>query len=212
MTRLTRTSPLIFTCLTCLAVSTVGAAPPSIRLEKVVGGLTHPTNSVTDLSADRMYITEQRGLVRLVKGGEIDSKKSPFLDIRKVVFDQGECGLLGIAFHPKFAENGLLYVDYTSKRPDLKTIIAEFRVSPGATQCEASTERVALTIDQPQANHNGGQLAFGPDGMLYIGMGDGGAANDTAKGHHEPGGNAQDLSTLLGKILRIDVTPRDAYA
>jgi glucose/arabinose dehydrogenase len=204
-------APFAFLVL-LLVTSTLQAAPPAVRLEKVVGGLTHPTNLVSDGSTDRLYVTEQRGLIRLIKDGQIDSKKTPFLDIKSEVFDQGECGLLGLAFHPKFAEKGLFYVDYTSKRPNLKTIIAEFRASPGSLRAEPGSERVVLTIDQPQANHNGGQLQFGPDGMLYIGMGDGGAANDTAKGHHEPGGNAQYLATMLGKILRIDVTPRDAYA
>src|SRR5205807_2096369 len=127
---------------------------------------------------------------------------APYLNIVDRVYYQGECGLLSVAFHPKFASNGLLYVNYTT-RPgkQIKTIVSEFHTTPDAITADKSTERVVISTDQPFANHNGGQLQFGPDGMLYIGMGDGGA-------HDDPGNRAQNLGELLGKMLRIDVTPR----
>jgi glucose/arabinose dehydrogenase len=135
---------------------------------------------------------------------KIGVQKTPYLDIRKQVNFGGECGLLSIAFHPEFASNGLLYVNYTSKGK-LQTVISEFRAQRNARAIDPATERVILRIDQPFSNHNGGQIAFGPDGMLYIGMGDGGSAND-------PQENGQNPRTLLGKILRIDVSPRRGYA
>src|SRR5206468_732511 len=115
---------------------------------------------------------------------------------------QGECGLLGIAFHPEFSKNGLFYVNYTTRKPRLRTIVSEFHVDPVSEHCDVSTERVIISIDQPFANHNGGQIQFGPDGFLYIGMGDGGA-------HDDPYGNAQNPNSLLGKMLRIDVNKRE---
>ena len=137
-----------------------------------------------------------------------DGKKpndTAYLDLRKQVYFEGECGLLSVAFHPQFAGNGLLYLSYTAKKPNLKSFITELRVDPGADRVDLSTERVVLTLDQPYPNHNGGQIGFGPDGYLYAGFGDGGSQRD-------PHGNGQRTDTLLGKILRLDVTPREGYA
>jgi glucose/arabinose dehydrogenase len=122
-----------------------------------------------------------------------------FLDIRdRVQSEATEQGLLGLAFHPNFAENGFFYVDYTAGNP-LHTVISRYSAPQGnSNQADKNSEQVLLEILQPYDNHNGGQLAFGPDGYLYIAMGDGGGAGD-------PQGNGQSLSTLLGKILRIDV-------
>jgi glucose/arabinose dehydrogenase len=117
----------------------------------------------------------------------------------------GERGLLSMVFHPDFGRSRRVYVDYTRRRLlKLETVISEFTLAPGAMRVDAATERILLTIDQPYPNHNGGQLAFGPDGKLYIGMGDGGSAND-------PHDNGQRLDTLLGKILRIDVDAEPPY-
>jgi len=197
-----------FVWLMTLAVATLQPAcarqtpeaPPAIGLEKVAGGLEHPTEVVFD-PAGRMFVVEQHGRIRLVKNGQLDDKPY-FLDIQKSVFDQGECGLLGMALHPDFAKNGLFYVNYTTKKPRLRTIVGEFHVDPQSDHCDAGAERVVIAIDQPYANHNGGQIKFGPDGMLYIGMGDGGS-------HDDPHNASQDVHNLLGKILRIDVNGRD---
>ena len=121
---------------------------------------------------------------------------TPFLDLSSLVSCCGERGLLGLAFHPRYSENGFFFIDYTNGAGD--TVIARYRVSSDPNAADASSGVILLTIPQPFANHNGGQLAFGPDGYLYIGMGDGGSAND-------PMCNGQRDESLLGKILRIDV-------
>lgn len=186
------------------AVPPVGGELPAIALVEFVRGLRNPVFLTHDGTA-RIFIVEQAGIVKLVEPTGV--QKTPYLDIEKQVHSGGECGLLSIAFHPDFATNGRLFANFTNNDDkQLKTIIAEFRVTdPKAKQVDSTTGRVILTIDQPYANHNGGQIAFGPDGMLYIGMGDGGSAND-------PRGHGQNPRSLLGKMLRIDVTPRKGYA
>jgi glucose/arabinose dehydrogenase len=146
----------------------------------------------------RVFIVEQRGAIQIMEHGQLGAIS--FLDIRDRVDSGDEKGLLGIAFHPHYRENGLFYVDYTTQAHGLYTIVSEFRRRT-ATEADAASERVLLKIAQPFDNHNGGQLAFGPDGYVYIGMGDGGAGND-------PHGNGQRTDTLLGKVLRIDVNKR----
>jgi glucose/arabinose dehydrogenase len=181
------------------------AATPAIRLDRFVDGLEHPVDLQLD-PAGRVFIVEQHGRIRLVTNGKLDNRRQPFLDIQDRVFDQGEMGLLGLALHPDFEKNGLFYVNYTVQKPKRKTIVSEFHVDPRATRADAKSERIVITIDQPFPNHNGGQVRFGPDGMLYIGMGDGGK-------HDDPYNNAQDPKSLLGKMLRIDVTAtRNGYA
>jgi glucose/arabinose dehydrogenase len=176
------------------------AAEPAARLVQVAKGLEKPLGVEADGSPGRLYLLEQPGRIRLMQGGRLLTQ--PYLNVVDRVTCQGECGFLGIAFHPDFARNGLFYVDYTAGfKKTLHTVIAEYRAQPGAVTVDPSTERILLTIDQPYANHNGGQLRFGPDGMLYIGMGDGGSAGD-------PGNRAQNPRELLGKILRIDVNDR----
>ncbi|MBA2274630.1 MAG: PQQ-dependent sugar dehydrogenase [Actinobacteria bacterium] len=139
----------------------------------------------------RLFVVEQGGTVRIVEDGRLEP--DPWLDLRDETAPGGEQGLLGLAFHPDYAHNRRLFVNYTDLRGD--TVVAEYRRTPsGGT----AFERVLLTIDQPFANHNGGGLAFGPDGFLYIATGDGGGAGD-------PEDNGQALDTLLGKLLRIDV-------
>lgn len=186
--------------LCCITLTTL-AELPNIRLQPVLRGLERPTSLIHD-GTKRLFITEQTGMIRLVVDGKLQSQ--PYLNIADVIKDGGECGLLSVAFHPKFADNGYFYVNFTAQKPKLRTVIAEFKVDPKATVADSSTGREILSIDQPYSNHNGGQIKFGPDGMLYIGMGDGGAAND-------PQNHAQNLSSLLGKMLRIDVTPRQGY-
>jgi glucose/arabinose dehydrogenase len=148
----------------------------------------------------RLFVVGKRGTIVVLQGGQPPAR--PFLDITDRVGSNGsEQGLLSVAFHPRFAENGQFFVDYTDRNGD--TVIARFQAS-GDT-ADPSSEEVLLRIDQPYANHNGGLVLFGPDGYLYIGMGDGGSGGD-------PQGNGQRLDTLLGKLLRIDVDSGQPYA
>jgi glucose/arabinose dehydrogenase len=142
----------------------------------------------------RLFVVDKRGRVWIVKDGARSSK--PFLDIAAKVSNGSEQGLLGLAFHPDYRDNGRLFVDYTNTSGN--TVVSEWHVSASADTADARSEKVVLTVDQPYANHNGGDVVFGPDGFLYITLGDGGSGGD-------PHGNGQRLDTLLGKILRIDI-------
>jgi glucose/arabinose dehydrogenase len=167
----------------------------AVELEPVTSGLTNPLylTHARDASG-RLFVVEQAGVVRVFAPGATTS--TVFLDISDRVLSGGEQGLLGLTFHPQYPANGRFFVDYTRK-PDGATVVAEYGRStdPGVA---SRAERVLLVIAQPFANHNGGMVEFGPDGFLYIGMGDGGSGND-------PGNRAQNVNELLGKILRIDV-------
>ena len=151
----------------------------------------------------RLFVAEQGGAVYVIDGGSVNS--TPFLDISGNVSGGGEQGLLGLAFHPGYPADPRVFVDYTDPAGD--TIVSSFDVEPGAPDVVVpGSESVVITIDQPYANHNGGAIAFGPDGYLYIALGDGGSGGD-------PQGYGQRLDTLLGKILRIDVDhPSDGRA
>jgi glucose/arabinose dehydrogenase len=171
------------------STTTPGPLPvPDIDLLEV-GELQRPTELTTRPRDDRAFVVEQAGRVIALD----DLSTEPVLDISDRVQDRGnEQGLLGLAFHPT---DDLAYVDYTGDDGD--TVIAEFAVDPRTGVFDEGSERVVMTVDQPYSNHNGGQLVFGPDGLLYIGLGDGGAGGD-------PERRALDLSSRLGKILRID--------
>ena len=170
---------------------------PSIKLESIARGLSTPVGLVhAGDGTGRLFIVEQRGTIRVWEKGSLRSQL--FLNLRNKVLTGGEMGLLGLAFHPKFRTNGRLFVNYNSQEGELRTVIAEFRVGPDGERVDPPTEWAILEIPQPYSNHKGGHLAFGPDGMLYIGTGDGGSGND-------PHNNGQDTGTLLGKMLRIDV-------
>ncbi len=175
------------------------AALPALQLTSSVAGLASPVGleSARDGSG-RLFVLEQAGRIRIIRNGAVTA--APFLDITAKVASGGELGLLGLAFHPAYASNRKFYVDYT--RPlgsQWETVIAEYLASAAnPDQADAASERILLTVAQPFSNHNGGQLAFGPDGFLYIALGDGGSGGD-------PMGNGQNLQALLGKILRIDV-------
>ncbi len=145
--------------------------------------------------SERLFVVEQRGRILLLADGKL--LPEPFLDIRSRVNCCGERGLLSVAFPPDFAQQGLFYVNYT-RAPDNATQVSRFAVSADPNRADPGSEQVLLTIAQPFTNHNGGQLAFGPDGYLYIGMGDGGSGGD-------PDNRAQNPQDLLGKLLRIDV-------
>lgn len=167
---------------------------PEISLALKFSGfrsITHVTHAGD--GSKRLFVTEQRGRVLVVKNGV--RRTTPFLDITKRVSCCGERGLLSIAFPPDYAKKGYFYVNYTDSNGD--TVVSRFRLSGDTDIADPRSEEIVLTIPQPFANHNGGQLAFGPDGYLYIGMGDGGSAGD-------PYRNGQNGGQLLGKLLRID--------
>ena len=171
------------------------------RLEPVVSGLSSPlylTAPPGDLN--RLFIVEQTGAIRIVKDGNL--LPTPFLDLSDRISAGGEQGLLGLAFYPDYANSGRFIVHYTNPAGD--THLSVFQVSVDPDLADAASEQVILTADQPYSNHNGGQVAFGPDGFLYLGLGDGGAGND-------PEGRGQDLSDLLGSILRVDVQSGTTY-
>ncbi len=151
--------------------------------------------------SDRLFIVQRIGRILVWEDGVVLAE--PFLDISERVGCCGERGLLGLAFHPDFADNGLFYVNYTDLNFD--TTVSRFRAEAGAAVALPGSEEIVLTVEQPASNHNGGHLAFGPDGYLYIGLGDGGGAGD-------PGNLAQDRLSLLGKMLRIDVDGGSPYA
>jgi len=175
--------------------------PALYQWTQVLSGIQAPTDikNASDGSG-RLFILEQPGRIRIFKDGQL--LKVPFLDISAQVGNDGsERGLLGLAFHPQFAQNGFFFVNYTDKSGN--THIA--RLTANADTASPDSEKQILFVQQPFPNHNGGALAFGPDGYLYIGLGDGGSAGD-------PYGNAQSGNSLLGKILRIDVDHGDPYA
>jgi glucose/arabinose dehydrogenase len=175
---------------------------PALRLTRV-GNLANPTAMAVRSGDTSLYVTLQGGQVRAIRRGKVVAQ--PVLDLTdRVSQDGGERGLLGIVFSP---DGSLLYVDYTDTTGNVQ--VDELAVR--GTVVDPSTRRTVVTVDHPAPNHNGGQLAFGPDGDLYIGVGDGGGEGDTGPGH-EPGGNGQALDTLDGKILRIDPHPTAAAA
>jgi glucose/arabinose dehydrogenase len=169
----------------------------TLVLVEVVRGLEAPVDvevAPSDTSG-RLYVVEKVGRIRIVEGGEIQAR--PMLDFTDRVSGSNEQGLLGLAFHPSFASNGRLYVNYTDLEGS--THVTELRVdSKDRDRIDVSTARDLIVLAQPYANHNGGHLTFGPDGKLWVGMGDGGAGGD-------PRGAGQDDDTLLGKLVRIDV-------
>jgi glucose/arabinose dehydrogenase len=172
------------------------------RLVEIVSGLNFPlylTAPPADLN--RLFIVEKGGVVRIVKDGTL--LPTPFLDLSAQVSVAGEQGLLGIAFDPDYAATGRIVVHYTDLAGD--TRLSLFQVSSDPDVADPASEIPVLTADQPFENHNGGQVKFGPDGFLYLGLGDGGSSGD-------PGDRGQDLSELLGSILRIDVRSVTPYA
>lgn len=153
-------------------------------------------------ASNRVFVLEQEGRIRVFDNKSSTKSAGVYLDIQNKVSSEGEMGLLGLAFHPNFKQNGYFYVNYTKRKP-LETIIARYKASsPTSNTIDVSTETILMKISQPYDNHNGGKLAFGPDGFLYISLGDGGAWGDQ---HNY----AQNRTSLLGKILRIDVDKTD---
>jgi glucose/arabinose dehydrogenase len=207
---------------TTAGVSAKATAAADIAVETVARDLTAPVGLVPVPGViGKALVLDQTGLITLMDLD--DGTSTPFLDLRDRVVplrpDYDERGLLGLAFHPRFAENGRLFVYYGAPvksagavLADHTNILSEFAVVPPTPDhADPASERVILQFDQPQFNHSGGGLGFGPDGMLYLGTGDGGGQGDASEGHSAQG-NAQDLTKLNGKILRIDVDGKEPYA
>jgi glucose/arabinose dehydrogenase len=172
----------------------------------VVTGLDRPLLLISPPGdTDRFFVIEQPGRIRLLKRGDAPSAHTNFMDITDRVIGIGgigdERGLLGLAFHPDYQNNGIFYVNYVNTSGN--TVVSRF-VRTDADNGDPTTERSVISISQPQSNHNGGWIGFGPDGFLYIGTGDGGGANDAGTGHGSCG-NGQDTDNLLGAMLRLDV-------
>lgn len=217
--------PFLTPPVVCTSDEPVG----SIGLKRVADGFTAPVGmAVPDDGTRRLFIVDQVGRIYIVTASG-QRLMTPFLDVtdrmpeigidfgNNIIFD--ERGLLGLDFHPDYRNNGRFYVFYTVPKRDTddeefdsRSRISEFRVSSGDPNvADPASERVLLEILSPQFNHNGGQLKFGPDGYLYIGVGDGGASNDDGFGHHPELGNGQYKMTLHGKLLRIDVDDGEPY-
>ncbi len=182
-----------------IAADPLGA---EVRLRPVAEGFSAPVQ-VTNAGdgSRRLFVVEQTGTVRVVtRTGRVRS--AAFLDITSLTEASGEQGLLGLAFPPDHATSGRLYVNYTDNAGD--TVVARYRVGDDPNVVDPQTAEVLLTVEQPFGNHNGGGLAFGPDGYLYIALGDGGSSGD-------PNGNGQNVDTLLGSILRVDVSVDRGY-
>lgn len=214
--------------LTALLLASTAAAQDQLPapfteldLEPVADGLISPLFLTSPPDDGRLFVVDQTGTIHVVDE-EGTLLEEPFLDVsdKMVVLREtyDERGLLGMAFHPNYAENGRFFVVYSAplrdEAPQLwnhTSHLSEFQVSgDDSNAADPASERIVMQIDQPQMNHNGGALAFGPDGFLYYSVGDGGDADDTGIGH-PPLGNAQDLTTILGNILRIDVDAGDPY-
>jgi glucose/arabinose dehydrogenase len=187
---------------TDLADAEEAPAMDGVKLKMIASGFTSPVYITAPAGDSRLFIVDQPGVIHIVKNGSLLSR--PFLNIKDRVAYGGERGLLSLAFHPKYSENGFFYVNYT-RRPDGHTHVERYSATPDSDEADPASQKLILMVEQPHANHNGGHIQFGPDGMLYIGMGDGGSAGD-------PHNHGQDRSTLLGDLLRIDVDGGDPYS
>ena len=189
---------LLITLLLSAAVQTAAA---QAEIENAFPNLSF--SAITDLQAppdgtSRLFAVERAGVIRVFENSPTASQTTTFLDISGRVDTGGEGGLLGLAFHPDHAQNGYIYVYYTVDSSPLRSVVARFTTSQDPDVADLSSEQVVLEVEQPYTNHNAGQLQFGPDGYLYVGLGDGGSGGD-------PEDNGQDGSTLLGSMLRLDV-------
>lgn len=197
--------PISFNACRGHGSSSATPAIPQLSLVQTAGGFTHPVH-ITHVGdgSGRLFIVEQGGLIKIIKNGAV--LPTPFLDVSSLLISSaGEQGLLSVAFPPGYADKQYFYIDYTGKQGVGDTVIARYHTTADPDIADPASAQTLLVVVQPFTNHNGGQLAFGPDGYLYIGMGDGGSGGD-------PLNNAQNPLSLLGKILRIDVEPQlDPY-
>jgi glucose/arabinose dehydrogenase len=197
--RPTQATQTVVVTASARATATVSyTVPPdqvSITLERVVNGFDNPLYVTAPPGDSRLFVVEQTGRVRIIANGAV--LQTPFLDLRSRISSGGERGLLSIAFHPSYATNGFFFVNFTDSNGD--TRVERFHVSANANVADAASSTLIIGVAQPYANHNGGLVMFGVDGMLYIGMGDGGSGGD-------PLGHGQNRNSLLGKMLRIDVS------
>ncbi len=204
------TLPLLLSTL--LLTGSALAADLPVATKELTQGLANPlwVGSTPD-NPQRLYVCEQRsGLIRTVDAADGTLGDAPFLRVAGILSSGNEQGLLGLAFHPQYAKNGRLFVYLTAPGGGKagRVEIREYHATPGAATADPEPVRLVLAIDQPEANHNGGWIAFGPDHLLYLGVGDGGGAND----RHGKIGHGQDRSTLLAKMLRIDIDQAQPYA
>lgn len=191
-----------------------------LQLELVAEGFVAPLKLVSPPGDDRLFVIEQTGQIYIISP-DGTRLAEPFLDVSDRMVDVNvgydERGLLGLAFHPAYADNGRFFVYYSAPLRegapadwDNTSHVSEFTVSADPDKADADSELIRLEVDEPQSNHNGGEIGFGPDGYFYVSLGDGGAANDVALGH-PPLGSGQDVSTLLGSVLRLDVSSAEGY-
>ena len=173
----------------------------ALAVEVVASGYNNPLHLTAPLSDPRLFVVEKSGRIRIIEDGQ--QLQTAFLDISNLVSSGFERGLLSMAFHPDYANNGFFYVSYTDASGDSR--IERYSVGGVPNQADAGSAKLIFSVGQPFSNHNGGLIAFGPDGMLYIGLGDGGSGGD-------PLGNGLNINTLLGSLLRIDVDGGDPFA
>jgi glucose/arabinose dehydrogenase len=197
------TTPATSTTITLATTETLESPKPEdYELSKIADGFKNPVYLThAGDGTGRLFIVEQGGYIRIIDN-KLKEINTPFLDLSSRVKSGGERGLLGLVFHPSYSANEFFYVHYSDQSGD--TVISRFKVSDNPNQADPNSEEILFKQDQPFGNHNGGQIVFGSDGYLYIGLGDGGAAGD-------PLGNGLDPSTLLGSILRINVDEGQPY-
>ena len=206
-----RQRTVLFSVLLPVAVLVLAAcssdgesSPPpgaiDLALEPVATGFSFPLLLTAPAGDARLFVVEKGGPIKVVKNGSVLA--TPFLDVSSLISNGGEQGLLGLAFDPQYASNGRFFISYTNRDGD--NVLAAYQVSTDPDRADASSV-TRLTVDQPYDNHNGGHIVFGPDGYLYMGIGDGGSGGD-------PNGHGQDRNDLLGSILRLDVSGATGYA
>jgi glucose/arabinose dehydrogenase len=205
---------LLFTSLFLALGFSTRQSKPEIKVTLITKDVEAPVAMACPLDkSKRLFVCEQTGKIKVIQGGVL--QQQILMDVGdkldKMAKIYSEKGLLGMAFHPKFSSNGKFYIYYTAPEAesgfDHKNVVAEYTMAPQSNTADVKSQRIVLEVKQPQSNRCGGQLAFGPDGFLYIGLGDGGGAGDK----HGEMGNGQNLETLLGKILRIDVDGKLPY-
>lgn len=198
------TALLTNACTDSSAPPSGGNPPPpgtlALGLQRVASSLNQPLYLTAPAGDARLFIVEKGGIIKVLKAGAVLA--TPFLNISAKVSSGGEQGLLGLAFPPQYATNGRFFVSYTNTSG--ATVIASYVVSANPDVADGGSEAIRLTFARPQANHNGGHLAFGPDGFLYYSSGDGGGSGD-------PDGNGQDRTDLFGSLLRLDVSAATGY-